>query len=161
MGIWGRLGDLIKSYLNDEDDKIHWRGTSGGPTPNRRSRYGTGFSQSDPDMDAAYEELDEFLKGKDSSEKPTGGGTGKQAEGKRSRPVPTEIQEDFAVLGLSPQARAEECKAAYKKLLKAHHPDRHAGNPETMKNATEKTARVNAAYKRLEKWFRFLNDSAS
>jgi curved DNA-binding protein CbpA len=45
-----------------------------------------------------------------------------------------------------------ECKAAYKKLLKLHHPDRHAGHTGNMKKATEKSARINAAYDRIEKW---------
>ena len=140
MGIWGRLGNVIKSYLNDDDDKINWRSDSKEYAPREDSRYG----QSDSDFEAACEELDDFLKGKTGPDKPV-------------RQIPTEIQEDLAELGLSPQAGVEECKAAYKKLLKIHHPDRHAGNPENMKKATEKTARVNAAYERLQNWFRLQN----
>jgi curved DNA-binding protein CbpA len=41
---------------------------------------------------------------------------------------------------------------AYKKLLKIHHPDRHAGHPGNMKKATEKSARINAAYQKIEHW---------
>jgi len=121
MGIWERLENVIKSYTN----------------------YG-GYE--DPDLSAAYEELDDFLRqGKDTS--------GEQTRPKpREKMVPTELLEDFAELGLPPEASMAECKAAYKKLLKIHHPDRHNADPETMKKATEKTARVNAAYQRLENW---------
>ena len=131
MGIWWRLGNVIKSYLNDGE---------GAP---RGSKGNTG----DSDYDAAYEELDDFLKnGREKAKEPI-------------RPIPMEIREAFAELGLSPQAQADECKAAYKNLLKVHHPDRHSGkNADKLKGETEKTARVNAAYKLLEKWFQIKKD---
>jgi hypothetical protein len=50
MGIWDRLGDLIKGYLNEEDAKIFGRTGGGGPS-------------GAPDLDAAFEELNEFLSG--------------------------------------------------------------------------------------------------
>ncbi|MDR0568327.1 MAG: J domain-containing protein [Spirochaetaceae bacterium] len=62
------------------------------------------------------------------------------------------MKRDFAELGLSPGASQEECKAAYKKLLKIHHPDRHAGHSENMRKATEKSARINTAFDRIEHW---------
>ena len=136
MGIWERLGNVIKSYLNDEE-------------PIRKSPYGAA-RHGDPDLDAAYEELDDFLRGKDTQGK---GGDGRRAAGESARPVPPELRQDFAELGLTPQASARECKEAYKKLLKIHHPDRHAKHQGNMKKATEKTARVNAAYRRIEEWF--------
>ena len=119
MGIWERLGSVIKSYINDD------------------------ASKRDPDLDAAYEELDDFLWGKNSGEKAR----------KQTKPVPEEIRKAFAELGLESDASPEECKEAYKKLLKAHHPDRHAKNQENMEKATDKTARLNTAYEKLEKWF--------
>ena len=119
MSIWERLGNVIKSYLNDEDKR-----------------------NIDPDLDAAYEELDDFLNGKETC-------NGKE----HSRPLPRELYRDFAELGLTPQASARECRDAYKKLLKIHHPDRHTKHQGNLKKATEKTARINAAYGRLKKWF--------
>ena len=141
MGIWDRLGSVIKSYLNDEDKRTF----SGGST--RRS--------GDPDLDAAYEELDDYLHGKDGKDRAKASGDEKESGGntaKKPRPVPEEIRRDFAELGLTPDATAEECKEAYKKLLKIHHPDRHAKHDGNMKKATEKSTRVNAAYERLMKW---------
>jgi hypothetical protein len=184
MGVFDRLGDVIKSYLNDEDEKIfsrsnrdHPRGTSG-----EFSRA----SHGDPDLDAAFEELNDFLGGasagrgprkngwrgivdeESGGEKRQNGGTGASGTGSAynagkaggayhtgktgGAAVPEALQKDFAELGLAPDASAEECKAAYKKLLKIHHPDRHAGHEGNMKKATEKSARINAAYDRIVKW---------
>jgi DnaJ-domain-containing protein 1 len=120
-----RLGTVLKSYLH----------TSKAP-------------KNDPDLDAAYEELDDFLKRLNSKTKT------EETPPKKKPSVPKEIQQDFEELGLSPDAGADECKEAYKKLLKLHHPDRHAKHEANMKKATEKTARVNAAYERLVRWFR-------
>ena len=143
MGIWDRLGNVIKSYLND-----------GGDAASRRSSY---RGRGDPDLDAAYEELDDFLRGDDgggkSNKRDDENGRGEKST-ERKRPVTDEIRRDFAELGLEPNASVEECKEAYKKLLKTHHPDRHARHEENMKKATEKTARVNASYERLMKWFK-------
>ena len=136
MGILGRLGNVVKSYLNDDNDSIFGKKGQG-------SMGGGSRSRGDPDLNAAYEELDDFLNGKENDSK--------KAEPAR-RHIPAEILADFAELGLSAEISAAECKAAYKKLLKIHHPDRHAGNPEALKKATEKTARVNAAYRRIENW---------
>ncbi|MDR2209856.1 MAG: J domain-containing protein [Spirochaetaceae bacterium] len=62
------------------------------------------------------------------------------------------MRPDFAELGLPFGAGADECKAAYRRLLKLHHPDRHAGHQGNMEKATKKMAKINAAYDRIEKW---------
>ena len=163
MGILDRLGNVIKSYINDEDENI-FRRERGRRSPQR---------QSDPDLDAAWEELDDYLNGKDSgksaredSSSHAGssahpGSSGRtdasgreEASGERARRIPPELQNDIVELGLTPQASFEDCKQAYKKLLKIHHPDKHAQNSENLKKATEKTARINTAYRNLEKWFK-------
>jgi curved DNA-binding protein CbpA len=55
-------------------------------------------------------------------------------------------------LGVPFGAGAEECKTAYKNLLKIHHPDRHAGHEGNFKKATERSMKINAAWDRIEKW---------
>jgi DnaJ-domain-containing protein 1 len=164
VGIFDRLGDVIKSYLNDEDGRIFGNDT----------RRPAGSSHGDPDMDAAWDELDDFLKGGQKAERDntadrasgtwgerpgadrqnTGGtrtgNTGGYAA--RNAGIPEELRPDFALLELPFGASADECKAAYKRLLKLHHPDRHAGHEGNMRKATEKAARINAAYDRIEKW---------
>ena len=139
MGIWDRLGNVLKSYINDGAEKIS-RGSS------------RPWHDDDDDLNAAYEELEGFLKGEkidtDSRDNPA------REPPKKARPVPSELKPDFAELGLGPDASFEECKESYKKLLKIHHPDRFGKDSEKMKKATEKTARINAAYDRLVKWFK-------
>ena len=140
MGIWDRLGNVIRSYLNEDDPFV--RSARG-----NRASYG----REDPDLNAAYEELNDYLKG-EKKETAKERAEEKRAE-ERVRPVPEEIRKDFEELGLTPDASAGECKAAYKKLLKLYHPDRHTGDPANLKKATEKSARLNAAYDRLIRWF--------
>ncbi|MDR2053976.1 MAG: J domain-containing protein [Treponema sp.] len=150
MGIFERLEDLVKSYLNDGDEPSF--------------RFPGERRSGDPDINSAYEELDEFLNaGKNDagnfstgkSRKGESGPSGGRTAGNRTsggNAVPEELRGDFAELGVPFGASANECKAAYKQLLKKHHPDRHAGHQGNMRKATEKSARVNAAFDRIEKW---------
>jgi DnaJ-domain-containing protein 1 len=158
MGIWDRLGDVIKSYINDDGERVFGK--------SRRQSFG------DPDVEAAFEELDDFLGGGEKSgtfgsgrpgggfngafnEAAAGGSgrtTGPRCDSPGRQGPPEALRRDFAELGLPFGASPEECKAAYKKLLKLHHPDRHAGHPGNMQKATEKSARLNAAFDRIERW---------
>ncbi len=161
-----RLGDIIKGFLDDED-----QGLFGSSSNQNRGR---GFT--DPDLDAAFEELDDYLKGgrsDTSSAKSNRGSTsgttrssdswsGRQSNAGTNRDYsqrardpsspPESLRKDFAELGVPFGADEATCKGAYKKLLKVHHPDRHAGHEGNMRKATEKSARINASYQRIEKW---------
>ena len=148
MSIWSRLENVINSYFNDFGEQT-----------SRRFR-----SSGDPDVDEAYDELNDFLNGEDSRREKkksddgdfytwrdtheTRGGSG----GTRTKMPPEELRADFELLGVPFGADEETCKTAYKKLLKIHHPDRHAGHEGNYKKATEKTAKINAAVDRIEKW---------
>jgi DnaJ-class molecular chaperone len=144
MSIWDRLGNVLKSYINDSAEWI-----LGEDRPRRR------HGDRNDDYDTAYEELEQFLKGDKAEGNAWTGESGKTQSGfNNARPIPPELRHAFEELGLSPGANEEECKEAYKKLLKIHHPDRHGRDPEAMKKATEKTSRINTAYDSLEKWFR-------
>jgi hypothetical protein len=160
MGIFDRLGAVLKSYLNGEDRRIF------GPEPRR------GMPFSDPDLDAAFDELNDYLGNAGRDWGPADGsargreeaGSGSFGQGRgfrenrdapgRGAPglPPEELRPDFAELGLPFGASAEDCKSAYKKLLNIHHPDRHAGHAGNFRKATAKSARINAAYDRIEKW---------
>ena len=133
VSIRHRLGRIINSYINDKVPA---------------SRKDSHTQSMDKDYEDAYEELEQFLNNE--PEKKTDAN-----HNKRSAPsVPREIAEDLAELGLPPDADENQCKEAYKKLLKIHHPDRHAGHPGNMEKATKKTARINVSYDRLEKWYK-------
>jgi DnaJ-domain-containing protein 1 len=158
MGILDRLGNLLKSYLDEEGRLFRGGETYRGPE--------------DPDLGAAWEELEGFLRdgrgGQDgrrgdwsnpgSSRRGnsqgdwSGPGAFRREETAPSGDYPAAIRAAFAELGLEPGAPEEACKSAYKGLLKLHHPDRHGGHPGNMKKATEKTARLNAAYDKIERW---------
>jgi len=146
MSFWGRLESVINSYLNDTD----------GETARLFRRGGSG----DPDLDAAYEEIDDYLNEKDGGKKHAeyswkdagGGNSGAGGASTKVKLPPEELRADFECLGVPFGADIETCKAAYKKLLKIHHPDRHAGHEGNFKKATEKSAKINAAWDRIEKW---------
>jgi DnaJ-domain-containing protein 1 len=148
MSIWNRLGSVINSYINDFGEQTSSRLKSSG----------------DPDLDAAYDELDDFLNDEDSGEKkrsqnsssyswrdaqetPRGGN-----DRAKVKMPPEELRADFELLGVPFGADEETCKTAYKTLLKIHHPDRHAGHEGNYRKATEKSAKINAAVDRIEKW---------
>ncbi|MCL2175623.1 MAG: J domain-containing protein [Treponema sp.] len=158
MGIFDRLGSVINSYFNDFTEQT-----------NRRFRTPSQSSSGDPDFDAAYEELDDFLNNREprsnyrwsDNEEPnnsragaSGGGTSSSSRRSSSDPnqPPEELRDDFEKLGVPFGADEETCKAAYKKLMKIHHPDRHTSHPENFKKATERSARINAAWDRINKW---------
>jgi curved DNA-binding protein CbpA len=170
MGIWDRLSAVINSYINDFGEQ----------TSSRFRTYGIPRS-GDPDLDSAYSELNDFLNGKEprrsekaraenagqyswrDSEKKAGGSYesgGARASANRgfsgdsggAKLPPEELRADFEILGVPFSADGETCKAAYKKLLKIHHPDHHAGHEGNFKKATERSAKINAAYDRIEKW---------
>jgi hypothetical protein len=144
-----RLGDLLRSYLFDDD------------FDDRTTRGGV---YSDPDLDDAWDELNEFMGGassawtgqthdwedpyRSSAEHSRGFGS---ETGNRRGP-PESLRADFAELGVAFGADEETCKAAYKKLLKIHHPDRHSRHEGNMKKATAMSAKINAAYENICRW---------
>jgi len=65
---------------------------------------------------------------------------------------PNEGDDPHAVLGLAPDASLDEIRAAYRRLIRAHHPDLLVarGMPaERVALATQRVARINAARDRL------------
>ncbi|MDR0707459.1 MAG: DnaJ domain-containing protein [Treponema sp.] len=147
MGIIDRLSDVIRSYLNEDSFSYE----------KKRRTYGV-----DSDLEAAYEELNEFLgRGEGRGASHDFGAQNDAGFGGQFRNVhtaaapkaaPEALRPAFAELGVPFGADPEVCKTAYKKLLKVHHPDRHAGHVENMRKATEKSARINAAYEKIERW---------
>jgi DnaJ-domain-containing protein 1 len=150
MSIVNRLGNLLRSYLFDDDFDDE---TTGGV-----------HVRGDPDLDEAWAELNEFMDGTSSAwtgkardwEDPYRSKAGETrntgaATGNRNGP-PEHLRADFAELGVPFGADEGTCKAAYKKLLKTHHPDRHAGHEADVRKATAKSARINAAYENIHRW---------
>jgi len=141
MGIFDRLGSIINSYVNDF-----------GSETSSRFKTSNDFNRGDPDMDAAYEELNDFLNGKEKHSRQDSAGARHNTETGKTKLPPEELRADFELLKVPFGADSETCKAAYKKLLKIHHPDRHVGHEGNYKKATEKMTKINAAWDRIEKW---------
>ncbi len=60
----------------------------------------------------------------------------------------------YAVLGVAPDSTAETLRAAWRNLMRAHHPDSLAARGETpdrIARAGEKVARINAAWDRIKR----------
>jgi DnaJ-domain-containing protein 1 len=158
--IFDRLGNLLRSLFQDsgsDDDRFGGRGGYAG-------------SSGDSDLDAAYEELNDFLnRDMGESERRERENLRRAREEARARAgsqgqwsggtyqhspagPPIGLVNDYKALGLPFGSKLPEVKAAYKRLLKANHPDLHAGDPEALKRATAYSATVNAAYQRIETW---------
>jgi len=152
MGIWSRLGSVINSYINDFGEQ----------TFGNSKTHSGGNRSGDPDLDAAFDELNDFLNGNEKSSGTKKNESSKQyswrdaetsgkSKAKGNLP-PEELRADFEILEVPFGADVETCKASYKKLLKVHHPDRHSGHEGNYKKATERSAKINAAWDRIEKW---------
>jgi DnaJ like chaperone protein len=72
----------------------------------------------------------------------------------RVRHVPLAPDDPHAVLGVAPGADEAEIRAAYRRLARDHHPDRHMAEgtpPEFIRVAEARMASINAAYAALTK----------
>ena len=65
-------------------------------------------------------------------------------------PVPNELIEDFAILNVLPGVPLEDCKHAWKVLLKRLHPDVSDVNGG---GTSDIVIRINNSYRRIETWF--------
>lgn len=68
----------------------------------------------------------------------------------RRVPVPNELIEDFAILNVLPGVPLEDCKHAWKVLLKRVHPDVSNSQGEA---TSDIVIRLNNSYRRIETWF--------
>jgi hypothetical protein len=101
----------------------------------------------DPDVQEAWEELDEFMRG----------GT-KASEGPRREryssppprpPADESLRQDYTNLEVPFGADIETVRASYKRLMLKYHPDKHAGDPEKQRIALEITKKVNESFERI------------
>lgn len=138
--IFDRLGKLFRSWTvpGEDSEDVRQQAASG-----------------DPDLKAAEEELDEFLKTGRNEKRhgPTQGSHSYhyQKSNQQASREDIELQKAYLTLDLSPGASWETINNQHKKLLLKHHPDRHGGNPKAQAEATQRTQRINEAYQRLKK----------
>ena len=106
----------------------------------------------DPDLAAAWEELESFL---DADDATAGSGPSSTSGTTGAAPHPRErLRADSATLGVGFDAPLSEVKRAYKRLMQDHHPDRFAHDPARQADATRKAALINSAFARIERQVR-------
>jgi len=156
--LFDRFGDLLKSWVRPDDAAER-------PFSDPH-RGGNDKRSGDPFLDDAMDELNAFLDDDREAqerlrqEREARARAEERARADNSRPgasyrtsgPPPKLLEAYKTLGLAYGARFEDAKAAYKNLLKEHHPDRHGSTPENLKKATEKSARINNAWRIVETW---------
>ncbi len=137
-GIFDRLGNLIRSIIPESD------GSAG--SQHRGSL--------DPDMDAAWDELDEFLETGANSERPDSARSGNRPNGTRpaaaAGSVPEALRQDYGNLELPPGAPFNAVRKAYKNLLIEYHPDKHSSSPAKQQLANEITKKINQSFQRIK-----------
>lgn len=72
----------------------------------------------------------------------------------KARHIAPSADDPYVVLGVAPGASSDEVRAAYRRLVKVHHPDRHMADgtpPEFIRVAEERMAAINAAYATIVK----------
>jgi DnaJ-domain-containing protein 1 len=148
--LFDRFGDLLRSWTQSGDKPFS------DPDRNHGSRF-----TADPMLDEAMAELDAFLDDdKEEQERLRREAEARQRARESARPSgyrqpsgpPEKLVAAYKTLGLSYGATFDQAKAAYKRLLKEHHPDRHGSAPEAQKKATETSARINDAFRIIETW---------
>jgi DnaJ-domain-containing protein 1 len=149
------LIDRIAGFLRDlfGEESPHSDGGAARPRAGRSV---------DPDLDRAWQELNDYLhEGRDDS---TGAGSRGRSDQRGYRsgsrgpapPRPMEaLRQDYANLEVPFGADMETVRRSYKTLMLRYHPDKHAGNPEELRVATEISKRINESFERI----RSFNDS--
>jgi hypothetical protein len=137
-----RLADLLKSLLGRGLEKGRDAGQPGGPRARPWSR--PGFT--DPDLSEAWEELEDYMRGGRES---SGRGRRSADSGRAPGPVDEDLRQDYANLEVPFGSDIEVVKRAYKSLIMRYHPDKHSGDPEKLRIATEISAKINESYERI------------
>lgn len=168
--MFDRLGEYLKDYINDDEQGIFSSPEEEKHNENTNNFYQENKSQSEENVDTKTSNKEfKFDTSKQQSEynktENKQKHTYKKTEHSKSKPkntnqtsgkryyVPFELYEDFKTLCLMPGTNLDECKVAYKLLLKKFHPDKFANEPEKQKEATEITSSITSAFTRIKTWY--------
>jgi DnaJ-domain-containing protein 1 len=134
-GFIDKLAEFLRSLFADDER------TAGGPA---RDAGGSRFR--DPDMQSAWEELDDYMRGTGHD---AASGRGEKESARPNRPVDESLRADYANLEVPFGADMAKVMKSYKALILKYHPDKHAGDPEKQKIALDITKRINQSYERI------------
>jgi DnaJ-domain-containing protein 1 len=141
-GFIDRLAGLLRSLFSDERGAQEGRGAPGGQA-----------HRGDPDLDDAWQELDEFMRTGSNERVHARGTDSARARGGHTSPPPRQPEEalrkDYANLEVPFGADIDTVRRSYKSLMMKYHPDKHAGDPQKQKIALEITKKVNESFERI------------
>ncbi len=120
----------------------------------------------DPDMQEAMDELDDYLnEGKEKTNR-TRSNTQSSSNNRnynnykqrktyaRTNSELEKLKEDFANLEVPFGSPLPKVKKSYRKLLRQYHPDKHANDPEKLKIATEIAKKINVSFQKIESYYK-------
>jgi hypothetical protein len=156
-GFIDRLAELFKTLFGSESGNSPHDGSAspGSRSPGSGSGMGSPHGFVDPDLQAAWEELDEYIRTGPNSNKSSGGwrrGAGETRDGTRAgapRPPDESLRQDYSNLEVAFGADIEVVRASYKRLMLKYHPDKHAGDLEKQKIALEIAKKINQSFERI------------
>jgi len=141
-----RLAEFLRGLMGDREDAAEGRDAAArgeresGPAPGWR----------DPDLRAAWEELEDYLgAGSGAGDARSGSGAGGQRQKRPEPPVDESLRQDFANLEVPFGADIETVRRSYKALVLRYHPDRFASDPEKQRIALEITKKINESFERI------------
>jgi hypothetical protein len=148
MDLLDRIAALLRSLFADAASP----GGTTGSRPNAGRSGGPSTRPADPDLAAAWDELDDYL-GAERAREDAGHARGDTRAGDRGQWTahlpPESLRSDYANLEVPFGADIETVRRAYKRLVMHYHPDRHAGDPEKLRVATEITKKLNESFERI------------
>jgi DnaJ-domain-containing protein 1 len=139
-GFIDKLADFLRSVLGDGDAAS--RGASGADGSPRHARY------ADPDLQEAWEELDDYMRTGTEKERPR---PGKDDGPRTPKPADESLRHDYANLEVPFGSDIETVRASYKRLIMRYHPDKQAGDPEKQRVALEITKKINESFERIRR----------
>jgi DnaJ-domain-containing protein 1 len=134
-GFIDRLAEFLRTLLSNEER-----------TTGRRARGAEEPRFRDPDMQSAWEELDDYMRG---TKADTGSGRREKDSARPTRPADESLRADYANLEVPFGADMAKVMKSYKRLILKYHPDKHAGDPEKQQIALDITKRINQSYERI------------
>jgi hypothetical protein len=148
-GFIDRLADFLRSLTRGSDTRGSGSGGGSGDGGSSAGRADPGTRFRDPDLQDAWEELDEYMRTGSNTSKARSSGRGGHQSARPQRPVDESLRQDYANLEVPFGSDIETVKQSYKRMMLKYHPDRFGREPEKQKIALEMTKKINASFERI------------
>jgi hypothetical protein len=148
MDVLDRIAALLRAVFGDADAT----GRRAGSFHETGSPRGPSQRPLDPDLAAAWDELNAYLGDESGERRGTGPGADRRADARGPggpRTPPEALRSDYANLEVAFGADIDTVRRSYKRLVLRYHPDRQGGDPEKIRIATEITKKVNESFERI------------